>query len=122
MTPGGAVQILPFPSYTFPSQRSHTQCHGHTRASHTLLRSIGLTIDAGVVVWIFQNSMLDATQLLVEGGFVVNALCGQTAIFWVLDDRLLSFPRRGIDALGSVAASAARRLRACALTCGCGCG
>jgi hypothetical protein len=120
MTPGGALQRLAFLCLAFTTI-AYTMPRARSFLSHTLLRSIGLTIDAGVVVWIFQNSMLDATQLLVEGGFVVNALCGQTAIFWALDDRLLSFPRRGSDALGSVAASAARRLRACTRTCGCGC-
>jgi hypothetical protein len=69
------------------------------------------------VVVIFQNSMLDATRILLEGGFLALALCGQTTIYWLLDDRLLSFPRRGTDALGLVAASPPR-----AKTCGCGCG
>ncbi len=79
---------------------------------HTLLCSILLTTDA-VVVSIFQNSMLDANQLLMEpeGGSLALALCGQTTIYWLLDDRLLSFPRRGTDALGLVAASPPRRLR-----------
>jgi hypothetical protein len=60
--------------------------------------------DAGVVVVIFQNSMLDATRILMEGGFLAIALCGQTTIFWVLDDPLLSFPRRGMYALGCLGA------------------
>ena len=84
---------------------------------HTLLCSILLTTDAGVVVSIFQNTMLDASQLLMEGGSLALALCGQTTIYWLLDDRLFSFPRRGTDALGLVAASPPR-----AKTCGCGCG
>ncbi len=53
---------------------------------------------------IFQNSMLDATRILMEGGFLAIALCGQTTIFWVLDDPLLSFPRRGMYALGCLGA------------------
>ena len=106
-----------FPYHAFPSQRSRTQCHRHSRISH-FAQFHPVDFDAGVVVVIFQNSMVDASQLLMEGGSVTLALCGQTAIFWLLDDRLLSFPRRGIDALDSMAASAQRRLRACMRTCG----
>ncbi len=60
--------------------------------------------DAGVVVDIFQKSMLGATRLLMEGGCLACALCGQTKIYWLLDDPLLSFPRRGMYALGCLGA------------------
>jgi hypothetical protein len=115
MSQGGALQRLPLLCLPFTTIVHNTM--PRALSHHTLLSSILLTTDAGVVVSIFQNTMLDASQLLMEGGSLALALCGQTTIYWLLDDRLLSFPRRGTDALGLVAASPPR-----AKTCGCGCG
>jgi hypothetical protein len=115
MSQGGALQRLPLLCLPFTTIVRNTM--PRALSHHTLLSSILLTTDAGVVVSIFQNTMLDASQLLMEGGSLALALCGQTTIYWLLDDRLLSFPRRGTDALGLVAASPPR-----AKTCGCGCG
>ena len=47
---------------------------------------------------IFQTSMLDVGTILLEGGMVAGTLSDKTTIAWMLDDPLLSFPRRGNEA------------------------
>jgi hypothetical protein len=65
------------------------------RVSHVCI-SVRACRATGVAVSIFQNSMLDASSIHLEGGLVAGALSDKTSIAWMLDDPLLSFPRRGI--------------------------